>query len=236
MLDEWSFWMKALLKYEGRPFTLEEVEKYFLEELEKSGYESESALWNLAILYSKTNRQQIAIGYIERLMDKTDDPEDKGLYFLKMGQFMEQIGDYDSAITFYRQAFSLEPTNSELWYYINNNLGYCLNHFGKHQEAERYCRTAIKVDPQRHNAYKNLGISLEGQGQYSEAVEWYVMAIRANAEDPRALLHLENLLVKHGQVLFEIPDMNEKLQECREKVKRAKEIINWLDRKSGGKS
>lgn len=235
MLDEWSFWMKVILQNEGRLFSLEEVEKYLLEELEKKGCESKSTLWNLAILYSKTNRQSLAIDYIKRLMDKTDDPEDKGLYFVKMGQFSEQIGDYDSAITFYRQAFSLEPTDREVWYYVNNNLGYCLNHFEKHQEAERYCRTAIRVDPQRHNAYKNLGISLECQRHYSEAAKCYVRAIKANPEDPRALSHLENLLAEHGEVSFEIPDMDQKLQECREEVRQIKEIIDWLTKKSGKK-
>jgi tetratricopeptide (TPR) repeat protein len=234
MLDEWSFWMKVILHNEGRPFSLEEVEKYLLEKLEKKG-ESEGTIRNLAILYSKTNRQSLAIDHIKRLMDKTDDPEDKALYFVMMGQFSEQIGDYDSAIIYYRQAFSLEPTKQEVWYYVNNNLGYCLNHFGKHQEAEHYCLTAIKVDPKKHNAYKNLGISLEGQGQYSEAAKCYVCAVKANAEDTRALSHLENLLAEHNEISFEIPDIDQKLRECREEVRRTKEIIDWLAKKSGRK-
>lgn len=232
MLDEWSILIIARLRAEGRPVSAKEVEKFLLEDLQKRGPKSEGALYNLAIFYSKTNRQSIALDYMKRLMDNTDDPEKKGHYLLTMGQFMEQIGDYDSAIAFYRQAFSLEPVDSQVWYYINNNLGYCLNHFGKHQEAERYCRAAIRIDPQRHNAYKNLGISLEGQGQYPEAAKLYVVALRSNPADSRALVHLENLLTKHSEVSLEIPDIDERLEECREEVRIYQEFRQRFRNKS----
>jgi tetratricopeptide (TPR) repeat protein len=232
ILDEWDFILIERLKADGRSVSAEEAEKFLLEELEKSGPKSEDALWNLAIFYSKTKRQSIALNYIKRLVDNTDDPEKKGLYFLSMGQFMEKIGDYDSAITFYKQAFSLEPTDSKVWYYVNNNLGYCLNHFGRHQEAERYCQAAIKINPQKYNAYKNLGISLEGQGKYSEAANLYVVAVRLNPTDPRALVHLENLVTKHGEVSLEVPDIYEKLEECREVVKKMREFLQKFEKES----
>jgi tetratricopeptide (TPR) repeat protein len=232
MSDEWSFRIPFDIRLKSKKVSAEEAEKMLLEKLKQGGPDSEEALWELAIFYSRTNRQSKAMDYIRQLMDRTDDPEEKGLYFLKMGQFMEQIQDYSSAITYYRQAFSLEPVNSEVWYYINNNLGYCLNYFGKYQEGERYCQAAIKIDPQKHNAYKNLGISLEGQGQYSEAAKLYVAAIRTNAVDDRALGHLENLLAKHNEVSLQIPDIDEQLQNCRNAVRIAKDITNKFNRES----
>ena len=224
MSEDWSFNIPFLIRVGGEPRSAEETEKLLLEELKDEKQDPESVLFHLAILYSRTNRHSMAMDCIRRLMDRTEDPERRALYFTEMGKLMEQVRDYDSAITYYRQAYSLEPTDRELWYFVNNNLGYCLNHFGKYQEGERYCRAAIRIDPQRYNAYKNLGISLEGQGQYSEAARLYVLATRVNAADDRAFKHLENLVAQHPQVELEIPDIQEQIGRCREAVNMAKKL------------
>ena len=72
---------------------------------------------------------------------------------------------------FYRQALSMEPTSSLLWYFIHNNLGFSLNQLGRFEEGETCCRRAIGINAQRSNGHKNLGLSLQGQGRYREAAE-----------------------------------------------------------------
>ena len=136
-----------------------------------------------------------------------------------MGQVMEQMADYPDAITCYSQAFSLEPTDTETWYFINNNLGFCLNTLGRYEEGEVYCRNALSVDPGRSNAHKNLGISREGQGDYVEAADAYMAAIRVDACDPRALQHLEELYHRCPESILQIPDFEAKLAKCREAVR-----------------
>ena len=131
---------------------------------------------------------------------------------------MEGLENYKAAIYFYSQAFSLEPEDTLTWYLINNNLGYCLNQFGRFAEAEGYCRSAIKIDPERHNAYKNMGVSLAGQGQCAEAARNYIKAIRANAADPRALKLLEQLFAEHPEIAGEVPDIDAQIQKCQEAV------------------
>jgi len=224
MPDDLSFRIPVPQEPKGKLISAEEAEKLLLEKLKKCEHELESTICDLAIFYSRTSRQNIAMQYINRLMASTNDPERKALYFLQMGQIMEQIHNYEAAITFYTQAFSLEPVNSEAWYFINNNLGYCLNHFGRHKEAEPYCRAAIKIEPRRQNAYKNLGISLEGQGQYTEAAKSYIKAVQATAGDPRALLHLEELVAKHSEILPDIPDIQAQIEKCKEAVGLARKI------------
>jgi len=59
----------------------------------------------------------------------------------------EQARDYDAAIGFYREALAREPVQTPTWYFIQNNLGYCLVTQGKPAEAEIYCRKAIEIDP-----------------------------------------------------------------------------------------
>ena len=124
------------------------------------------AFWLLRRLYTQTGRQPEALQIVKRILAMADSPETKASCYLAMGQVMEKMVDYPAAITYYSQAFSLEPTDTETWYFINNNLGFCLNTLGRYKEGEVYCRNAISIDPGRSNAHKNLGISREGLGDY----------------------------------------------------------------------
>ena len=178
-----------------------------LDSLEKAVEDDETNLLELAYFYSCTDREHISQKYLERLNAKTDDPEKHALYYMKMGANIERLENYQSAIYFYSQAFSLKPENILTWYLINNNLGYCLNQFGRFAEAEGYCRSAIRIDSQHHNAYKNLGVTLSGLGQYAEAARKFIKALHTEAADPRALRHLEQLFTEHPNVAVEIPDI-----------------------------
>jgi tetratricopeptide (TPR) repeat protein len=60
----------------------------------------------------------------------------------------------------------------------------------------------IAINPDRHNAYKNLGIALQGLGKHREAAQCLVTATQKNANDPRATEHLLRLLEIH-------PELNE---------------------------
>jgi tetratricopeptide (TPR) repeat protein len=231
MAEEFSFSLPLPGAPGGKRVSVEEAEKTLLDKLEKLQVEFERAIWQLAELYSATGRQPAAFPYLDRLVKSTDDPDKKAECYLRMGQLVEQIGDFESAIRFYTEAFSLEPTNSTVWYLTNNNLGYCLNHFGRYKEAESYFRAAIRIEPRRHNAYKNLGISFEGQGKYVEAAKCYIVAIRADAADPRALKHLENLIAEHSEIALEIEDIFEQLDLCRKVVTQAAESLERFNRR-----
>jgi len=192
-------------------------------DLDKVGAGNEVALQGLAYYYGRTGHQQMALKYLERLIANTDDPEKRAEYYLNMGGNMEGLENYEAAISFYSLAFSLEPEGTLTWYLINNNLGYCLNQFGRFAESEGYCRSAIKIDPERHNAYKNLGVSLVGLGQYAGAARNFIKALRANAADPRALKLLEQLFAEHPEIATEIPDIDAQIQRCQEAVKAVAE-------------
>jgi tetratricopeptide (TPR) repeat protein len=209
---------------EGKPISAEEAERMLLEKLDKCEAEFHDALWDLAYFYSKTGRQPLAQKFLERLIAITEDPEKQAGCYLGLGQLMEQMGNFEAAIAFYSQAFSLEPVNTPTWYFINNNLGYSLNQLSRFKEAEGYCRSAIRIDPERQNAFKNLGISLAGQGQFVEAARNYIMGVRANAADGRALRLLEELFAEHPELAAEIPDIAEQIQECRKAVDAVAEL------------
>jgi tetratricopeptide (TPR) repeat protein len=89
-------------------------------------------------------------------------------------------------------------------------------------EAEGFCRRAIKINPDRHNAYKNLGLALAGQRKFPEAVKALVKAVRVCPKDPRAFKALEDLLTEVRPDL--LMNHRKQLEECREQVERAAEL------------
>ena len=138
-----------------------------------------------------------------------------------MGQLREQIADYEGAARYYRGAFGLQPRRTDLWYWINNNLGYCLIQVGRFKEAEGHLKVALAIDSNRSNAFKNLGLALLGQKESAKAAEYFVLATQANASDPRSLTHLEQLLDADPELLVEVPDLQHKLDACRKAVEHA---------------
>ena len=206
---------------DGKPISAEQAEQLLLKQLETHQRPDEQVLWELARLYSQNGRQEEALTRVKQLVAIVETAEKKAWFFLRMGKLMDQMHDYEAAIKYYSEAMSLEPVNNETWYFIHNNLGYCLNHSGRFAQAEPYCRRAIEIEPQRYNAYKNLGISSEGQGDYLRAAMCYIKAVQTNATDPRALKHLEELAEKYPTVTIDVPEFNTHLKACRSAVQKA---------------
>lgn len=216
-----DFSYKVYALPDGKPVTFEEAEALLLAELEHGGPASKEALWNLAVLYGNARRHADSLACIERLHDLAEDREERARYVLATGRHHEQVDDYESAIVCYRTALGLTPEDAGTSYWIRNNLGHSLVQLGRYEEAEVYLRDAVDIDPRRPNAFKNLGLSLSGQGQHARAADYFVLATQANASDGRSLAHLESLVVEHPELLVSCPDLPEKLAACRMAVSKA---------------
>ena len=214
---------RAFLPKGGEAITLEEAEEFFLEQLEDRGGACKDTLWQLVRVYSFMKRPDDALNYLYKMIQLSDDKEENASFFLTLGQMMEQKGDYAAAIEYYRGAFCLKPSNNDVWYWVNNNLGFSLNQLGRYDEAEGYLQAAIRIDPTRANAFKNLGLCFMGRGDYIRAAENFIAAVKTNASDPRALKHLEDLLSGHPELFGEITDLPRILMQCRKAVKTALE-------------
>jgi tetratricopeptide (TPR) repeat protein len=207
---------------EGEALTFDEIKARFLKQLQEKDGNCVQSLINLAKVYAQTERYYEAFRCVERLIVLSDDPEKHAAYYLALGAFMEKRGDFQGAARFYRQAFGLEPCRTETWYFIHNNLGYSLNQLGHHDEAIPYLRHAIEIDPDRPNAYKNLGLAMEAMGRFAEAAGLFIAATQANAADPRSLAHLENMMASHPELEVDLPDLRYRLEACREAVKSSR--------------
>jgi tetratricopeptide (TPR) repeat protein len=198
--------------------TASEAEAMLLQRLEEEKADPTKALWQLAQFYKLNKQHEKALERLRELIKQLPDPEDKANCVFTMGQAMEQVGDYAGAVRYYKEAEALEPTHTFTWYFINNNLGFCLNTLGQFAEGEIHCRRALAIDTTRPNAHKNLGIAHCGQGRYGEAAQCFVSATQANAADPRAFHLLENLLKEHPDLAF---DFEDDLDCCRKAVEVA---------------
>lgn len=196
----------------------EQAEKILLQKLDEAGGDPRNALWELAQFYKLSKQHEKALQRLRELIHHLPDPEDKANCVFTMGQAMEQVGDYPAAVRYYKEAEALEPAHTFTWYFINNNLGYCLNTLGKFNEGDTYCRRALAIDLKRPNAHKNLGIALAGLGQYRDAARCFVDATQANAADARAFRLLEDLLKQHPELEF---DFQDDLDCCRKAIEVA---------------
>jgi tetratricopeptide (TPR) repeat protein len=153
--------------------------------------------------------------YFEKASRSAATDAAKAYCLLGAGQVSEQLQDYAGAVERYARALRTHPKDGDMSYLLHNNTGYCLNQLGRHREAEKACRTAIRIDPRRHNAHKNLGVALERLGRHAEAAASWLTAAENCPEDPRALRLLEELVLSHPDVLDQVPDFRSRLDACR---------------------
>ena len=190
MPDELRFQFSIQQLPDGKAVTAYEVEHSLLDKIAASGGTCTDALWNLAILYQRTGHLEQATYCMQCVLQLTDDTETLGAIYLTLGQLEESRRDYTSAAQRYREALLLEPCSTPTWYLIHNNLGFSLNQLGDFAAAVPVLQHALKIDPTRPNAYKNLGLSHAGLGNFPEAVELFIAATQSNATDERSLNHL----------------------------------------------
>ena len=170
---------------------------------------------------SKKGDDVSAYAYAQKMLLYADNAGEKAYCLLCMGILKERVGDYWEALKTYTSAMDLPPEGNDNWYFLYNNLGYCLNLFGKHVEAIPFCRAAIEINPKRYNAFKNLGVALQGQGEYSKAAVAYIEATRICPRDGRALNLLEELVSHEKERIVDIGDVIAEMKKCRELVERA---------------
>jgi tetratricopeptide (TPR) repeat protein len=198
--------------------TADEVEKHLLARMNDPTEDHQRVRLDLLRLYRSMGRAADALAVATDYLAETSDTEAHAECFFHIGQTMEHVQDWESAIRWYTNALELRPRNQFYRYFCNNNLGFCLNQVGRFSDAEEYLHKAIAIDNSRANAFKNLALSLSGRGRHVEAARTYIAAIRADASDSRALGHLEELTEQNPNLYDAFPDLGHQIQKCRQAV------------------
>jgi tetratricopeptide (TPR) repeat protein len=144
------------------------------------------------------------------------EPGTLAAYYAQLGTEAEMASDFVLATSLYRLAMAHEPADTKVWYFIHNNLGYCMNQRGRHAEAEELCRRAIVIDGARPNAHKNLGLALKGLGRLREAAAALLDSVRVcGGEDPRGCFELIRMAREHPGLMEEHPEVAEWIEEAK---------------------
>jgi len=201
----------------------EELETILRERIEQMEQVDPDDVAELVQLYSRAGRQAEAVPYLEDFVRSAEYASDKAWGFLRLGQMMEQLQHPEHAVGYYEQGAAIAHPDGDVQYFLNNNLAFCLCELARYEEAERYARSAVAIDPDRHNAHKNLAIALEGQTRFAEAASSYVRATEISPGDSRALMHLEEMISGNPSVLEAVPELHESLRICRRAVERERD-------------
>jgi tetratricopeptide (TPR) repeat protein len=204
----------AFVLPDGRPISADEVEADLRARITTAEEALEGAVWQLARFYSAVGRHADATTCVERCLANTRDPAKHAAGCLGLGQLLEQQNRYAEAEAVYARGLEFPAASATVSYLLHNNRGYCLNLLGRHAEAEFHTRAAIAIDPTRHNAHKNLGLALAGQGRLGEAARYLLEADCRCPQDGRARQHLADLLAENPEVLDADPAL---AAACRER-------------------
>lgn len=169
------------------------------------------------------NQQQIDdVAYqrsqAEEILANTQSSEDKARAHVNLGIACEHERNWEAAIEHYTQALANHPEDRQVHYLGNNNKAFSLIQMKRFDEAEEYCEAAIKVDPDRHNAHKNLALVYQGQGRWLDAAFSFATAYRNNPRDPRAWQFLSQLLSARPDLLAQSESLRQEIDSLRQMI------------------
>lgn len=123
-----------------------------------------------------------------------------GEELFKEAGYCEKTGDFQGACWLYEASLDFKAADAEDKYFRFNNLGFCLVFLKRFEEASDYLEKAIELAPEKHNAWKNEGVSVEHQGAITAAAECYINAINKSRGESRCIKHFKRLLARHPEL------------------------------------
>jgi len=185
-----------------------------LQRLESTTNDDEYFRWMLFTVgyYRGIKRLDAAKDLLERFLGVTSNPEYHVQCHLALGQIATDEHKMDAAVGHFKAALDLQPSSKRIEYILRNNLGYCLNVVGRYGDGEHYCRTALDLNWSRSSAYRNLGISFQGQGKLTSAAWALLESVKMDASDDRARSLLKTLATDHPSLVFQCPWIMEALE------------------------
>jgi len=182
------------------------------------------------------NDRERAEGRLDQMLQLSFTPREYALYWLKKGSALERFKEYGAGAIAYQKGVAFEHDDQQLNYFLRNNAAYCLVQVGEYMDAEPLCRDAIDIRWDQHNAHKNLGLSLKGQGRFPEAAESFRNATLSNPFDRRAFNHLRELLGNYPDLEITHPEYQEFIESAGFLVENAHLIVKVIKFKEGDPS
>ena len=184
-----------------------DTEHLLLERLGKSESEADYFRWLLFVVgfYRGIQKVDAAKALLERFSETSNNNEQRAYCYLTLGQIATDEQRFEAALDHFNKALELNPKQKKIVYVLHNNAAYCLNAVRCYTEAERHSLMAIEINWTRASGYRNLGISLRGQGKIVEAGWALVEAARLDASDERARVLLRTLIEENPELTLHCP-------------------------------
>ncbi|HEY8132760.1 MAG TPA: tetratricopeptide repeat protein, partial [Thermoanaerobaculia bacterium] len=142
---------------------------------------------DMAPLFRRYEEAKGAIPELQKLV--AEDPTNS-VFRSTLARAYKQSGALDRALTLYRQAVALAPSDPDAWY----NLATALQEAGRSAEAKQVATEAEKLDPGRPDVHNVLGVALVESGDPAGAEAEFRKAIALDPRNARAYNNLGNVL------------------------------------------
>jgi tetratricopeptide (TPR) repeat protein len=184
-----------------------DTEQLLLERLGKSQSEADYFRWLLFVVgfYRGVQKIEAAKALLERFAETSSNGEQKAYCYLTLGQIATDEQCFEAALGYFDTALRLDPKQKKIVYVLHNNAAYCLNSLDRYTEGERHALIAIEINWTRASGYRNLGISLKGQGKIIEAGWALVEAAKLDTSDERARVLLRTLIEENPELSLHCP-------------------------------
>ncbi len=163
-LYEEGDWLDAKIEY---------IKAYWLLERMGSLLDYEAIWGNMANIFGREGRFELALAYIEIGLDIN---EFNDVLWSDKGNILYAMGEYRKAIVAYEMGLKINKNNPVLY----QNLGVTQATIGLHEKALENYDKAIELDQDYEKAWHNKGKSLHDLGDYQGALKCYDTAVRMN--------------------------------------------------------
>ena len=167
------------------------AEKYIQESL--PFYYNWSRTFNMLgnSLYARQRPEEALVMYAQA---QKLDPEDYNAS-MNTAIMYSELGDYKTAMSYFKTAFDKENKSSELFY----NYAVMLMRMGRNDDALKSFSVALKIDPSHKMALNNMGIILFTKGRSAEAVNYFRKSLSLDPSNASLMVNLAAALYSSGK-------------------------------------
>ncbi len=150
----------------------------------------------------------------EEALNDPDTGKARANILCRMGVAYENEKNFDKALVYYLASMEFECEIEPIRYYRLVNAAFCCLMKNAPLKAQEFCKSAIVINPDKWQAWKNLGMSYELLDNPREAVNCYVRAIKLSCGNVAPVVYLRELVKRNSE---KIPDLDQIEEELLEK-------------------
>jgi tetratricopeptide (TPR) repeat protein len=147
-----------------------------LKEILKIEQYNSSATFLLGVVYCSVGEVSKALQLFDKAISL--DSEDSEDFMLNAGTTLEQIGQYEFAIKYFKQALALDLENSTALF----ELGFCCEKINRDEESIKYYKQYLSLDPYSRLAWTNLSGVYCKLEKYEDSIDAIEFAIAIDSK------------------------------------------------------